>query len=82
MAIAKTNRNGHPRCVFPRMPPGHSDVKAATFEVMNCGLSARQVARSTVAEYLRRARAAGLSWPLPEELDEETLERRLFPALP
>jgi len=33
-----------------------------------------------VAEYLRRAGAAGLSWPLPEELDEETLERRLFPV--
>ncbi len=47
-----------------------------------CGLSARQVARSTVGEYLRRARAAGLSWPLPGELDEETLERKLFSALP
>jgi len=35
-----------------------------------------------VGEYLRRARTAGLSWPLPEELDEETLERKLFPALP
>jgi transposase len=41
-----------------------------------------KVARSTVAEYLRRARAAGLSWPLPEELDEAALERKLFPALP
>jgi len=53
-----------------------------------CGLSARQVsrslkvARSTVAEYLRRAGAAGLSWPLPKELDEKALERKLFPALP
>jgi len=50
---------------------------------LGCGLSARQVsrslkvARSTVVEYLRRARAAGLSWSLPEKLDEETLERRL-----
>ena len=35
-----------------------------------------------MAEYLRRAGAAGLSWPLPEELDEEALERKLFPALP
>jgi len=33
-------------------------------------------------EYLRRTRAAGPSWPLPEELDEEALERKLFPALP
>jgi len=52
------------------------------------GRSARQIGpslgigRSTVAEYLRRAEAAGLSWPLPEELDEPGLERRLFPPLP
>jgi transposase len=45
-----------------------------------CGLSSRavaqscRVARSTVAEYLRRAEQAGLSWPLPEELDEAKLE--------
>jgi transposase len=38
------------------------------------------MARSTVAEYLRRARAAGLAWPLPEGLDDASLERRLFPA--
>jgi transposase len=48
------------------------------------GLSARQiarscgVARSTVAEYLDRLKAAGLSWPLAPELNEEELERRLF----
>jgi transposase len=37
------------------------------------------IARSTVAEYLRRAEAAELTWPLPEGLDEAALERRLFP---
>lgn len=53
-----------------------------------CGLLARQVsrslkvARSTVAEYLRRARAAGLSWPLPDELDGSALEQMLFPTRP
>lgn len=36
-------------------------------------------ARSTVQEYLRRARAAGLSWPLPADLDEAGLEVRLYP---
>ena len=52
------------------------------------GRSARQigpsvgVSRSTVADYLRRAEVAGLSWPLPEGLDEEALERRLFPPQP
>jgi transposase len=53
-----------------------------------CGLSARQIARSlkiarsTVAEYVRRAEEAGLSWPLPEELDETAIERLLFPPQP
>ena len=40
------------------------------------------IARPTVSEYLRRAEAAGLSWPLPAELDDGRLERLLFPALP
>ena len=35
-------------------------------------------ARSTVQECLRRARQAGLSWPLPEDLDDAALEARLF----
>jgi transposase len=48
-------------------------------------LSDRQIAavlgsaRSTVQECLRRARAAGLSWPLPAELDDEELAARLYP---
>ena len=37
------------------------------------------VARSTVAEYLYRSEAAGLSWPLPADLSDERLERLLFP---
>lgn len=49
-----------------------------------CGLSERQIAKScnlgrtTVGEYLQRAEAVGLSWPLPADLDEEALEARLF----
>lgn len=52
------------------------------------GLSARKIARSlrmsrpTIAEYVRRAQAAGLSWPLPESLDDAALERLLFPSTP
>src|SRR5207247_8680128 len=48
------------------------------------GLKNREIARScliphtTVANYLRRARDAGLTWPLPPDLDEGTLERQLF----
>src|SRR4029450_140481 len=49
-----------------------------------CGLSDRKIAQSvrasrpTVAEYVRRAQEAGLSWPLPETLDDTALERQLF----
>lgn len=49
------------------------------------GLSRRQIAkscgiaRSTVAEYLKRVETAGLSWPLPEVLDDTALEAKLFP---
>jgi transposase len=48
------------------------------------GLSARQAAtscgvgRTTIKEYLDRAERAGLSWPLPEDLDDAALENRLF----
>jgi transposase len=37
------------------------------------------VARSTVTECLRRAAAAGVGWPLPQELDDRQLEERLYP---
>jgi transposase len=36
------------------------------------------VGRSTVQEYLARAAAAGLNWPLPDELTDAVLEERLF----
>jgi transposase len=42
--------------------------------------SSLAMARSTVADYLIRARVAGLSWPLPE-MDDDALERRLFPEV-
>jgi transposase len=49
-----------------------------------CGQSERQIAgavgisRYTVAEYLRRATVIGLTWPVPPELDDAALERKLF----
>ena len=52
------------------------------------GLSNRAIARvcnvsnSTVGEYLARAEQAGLGWPLPEELSDDELYRRLFPDKP
>ena len=50
--------------------------------------SARQIAhscdiaRSTVKEYLHRAEQAKVIWPLSGELDDATLENRLFPPAP
>jgi transposase len=50
-----------------------------------CGLSNRQIAQScalarpTVTEYLCRAEAAGVAWPLPADLDEGALAQLLFP---
>ncbi|MDQ6971901.1 MAG: IS21 family transposase [Mariprofundaceae bacterium] len=49
------------------------------------GLSNRQVGRSvkaspaTVSSCLLRAKAAGLSWPLPEAVDDAALEALLYP---
>ena len=37
------------------------------------------VARSTVQETLKRARAAGLAWPLPPEIDEAAAYDKLYP---
>ena len=51
----------------------------------DCDLSNRGIARScstshsTVADYISRFEESGLSWPIPPELDELSLERRLFP---
>jgi len=48
------------------------------------GLSHRAIAQAcavgvgTVSEYLARARAAGVAWPLPDDLDDAALEARLF----
>ncbi len=36
------------------------------------------ISSSTVHNYLARARQAGLSWPLPADLDAAALEARLF----
>lgn len=53
-----------------------------------CNQSQRQVAqqcslsRPCVRNYLARADEAGLSWPLPAELDDGQLERLLFPLAP
>ena len=48
------------------------------------GVSAREigrrlgVARSTVQDNLKRAAAAGLAWPLADDVTDDALELRLF----
>jgi len=51
------------------------------------GLSSRLIAaalgvsKGSVGDYLRRAGAAGLGWPLPETMTDTALERLLFPGV-
>ena len=53
----------------------------------SCGLSRQAIskscgiARCTVDEYANRAKQAGLSWPLPAELDDTALEHLLYPPV-
>ncbi|MCK1714013.1 IS21 family transposase, partial [Bradyrhizobium sp. 143] len=50
------------------------------------GLSKRQIAASlgigptAAGACLRRAREAGVGWPLPDDLDDAALESRLYPV--
>ncbi len=72
------------------MPRPHSTMRK-TRDVLRLhfgeGLSLRQTASSlsmpftTVADLAKRAKAAGLSWPL-EDIDDDTLDRRLFQSDP
>lgn len=51
----------------------------------SCGISERRIAtschisRSTVADCIGRAVAAGLSWPLPDNMDDTRLDALLYP---
>ena len=66
----------------------HAEDSRGTSLYFAAALSIRAIARSlgtspsTVGEHLRRAKVAGVSWAVPEALDDAGLERRLFPALP
>jgi transposase len=61
------------------------EVLRLRFEV---GLGLRAIARScsiglgTVHEYLQRAEAAGVTWPLGEDWDDDRLEAALFGGPP
>ena len=50
------------------------------------GMSYRQISETTgvgktvIGEYLRRAGVIGITWPVPAEIDDAELDRRLFPV--
>ncbi len=54
----------------------HSDCKLTNRQIASSCL----VSRSTVSDYIHRAQAAGLDWPLPCDMDEEKIEKLLFPS--
>lgn len=62
-----------------------TEILRLSYEV---GLSHRRVAQAlnlglgTVSNYLKRAQQAGVTWPLPPDMDERTLGRLLFPSQP
>jgi hypothetical protein len=41
-----------------------------------------RLSQASVSDYLSRARRAGLTWPLPDALEDAGLEALLFPQLP
>ena len=51
----------------------------------SCNISERRIAtscgvsRSTVSDSIGRAQAAGLSWPLPDDMDDARLDALLYP---
>ncbi len=70
------------------MPPVRSSMRKIK-EVLrlkfDADLSCRQIAASlklsvgVISKYTKAAEEAGLSWPLPEGMNDSTLEARLFP---
>ncbi len=72
--------------------PAHRLTMRKTREILrlrwSVGLAGRAAARSckvsasTVHDVLARAKQAGLSWPLPDKLDDAGLEALLYPGAP
>ena len=64
---------------------GMIDIKDILRHRHGLGLARAQIAAAvgvsagTVSHVLERASAAGLSWPLPADLDDEALRARLYP---
>ncbi len=65
---------------------GMNNIKDILRHRHDLGLPRAQIAAAigvsagTVSHVLERASAAGLSWPLPDDLDDEALRARLYPT--
>lgn len=54
----------------------HFDLRLGQRPIARC----LDISRTTIGDYLRRAEAAGLSWPLPDSLtDQQLYQQQLFP---
>ena len=73
---------------MPRLRSSMRQIREVLRQKWELGFSVRRIAlscglsRPAVSNYLRRAEASGLSWPLPASLDDTQLERRLLPPPP
>src|SRR5580693_1399115 len=76
------------RGVMPRRRLSVRTIREVLRLRWQLGLSEHQIgischiSRTAVRSYLQRAKEAGLSWPLSEELQDAQLEQRLFPPPP
>ena len=53
----------------------HFDSRLGQRPIARC----LNISRTTVGDYLHRAKMAGLGWPLPEDLSDQQLYNLLFP---
>ncbi len=53
----------------------HFDIRLGQRPIARC----LNISRTTVGDYLHRAKMAGLGWPLPEDLTDQQLYNLLFP---
>ena len=69
---------------MPKMRVSMRKIREVLRLTHELGLSVRQVRDATgvgktaVAEYLARAKVIGITWPIPDDLTDAELERRLF----
>jgi DNA invertase Pin-like site-specific DNA recombinase len=85
--ILLANKRLPVRAKYSELYPRAQDQEVLRLKY-DCGISDREIARScgiarsTVADYLMKAKAAGLGWPEAAALPDAQIEGRLFPVKP